>query len=142
MTKTHIPDNLRQRLWNAKRLICCYCQSQQAVSGIKLTIDHIVPEALGGGTAVDNLCLACWECNLRKGQKITGIDPLTDNEQVLYHPHQQKWQDHFVWDESQVYILGVTAVGRATITALDLNRPHLIEARQRWVKAGWHPPKL
>jgi hypothetical protein len=38
-------------------------------------------------------------------------------------------------------IIGITAVGRATIVALDLNRPLQLVARQRWVLVGWHPPQ-
>ncbi len=35
----------------------------------------------------------------------------------------------------------MTPVGRATIAALNLNRPSLVKARQAWVAVGWHPPK-
>jgi len=36
----------------------------------------------------------------------------------------------------------VTAVGRATIFALKMNRPELIRVRLMWVKMGEHPPSL
>lgn len=39
-------------------------------------------------------------------------------------------------------IIGRTAVGRAAINAIQLNRPLLVEAREAWVRAGWHPPNL
>ena len=38
-------------------------------------------------------------------------------------------------------IVGLTSTGRATVVALNLNRPSLVKARQAWVAVGWHPPK-
>lgn len=46
-----------------------------------------------------NLCLACIDCNLHKGTNLTGIDPLTDEVTPLFHPRQQRWDEHFRWDE-------------------------------------------
>jgi hypothetical protein len=44
---------------------CSYCRSREAVVGASFTVDHIIPQALGGSDALDNLCLACWDCNRR-----------------------------------------------------------------------------
>ena len=30
----------------------------------------------------------------------------------------------------------------ATVTRLQMNRSIVVQARQRWVQAGWHPPKI
>ena len=38
-------------------------------------------------------------------------------------------------------IIGFDPIGRATVVALNLNRATLVQARQIWVEAGWHPPK-
>jgi len=38
-------------------------------------------------------------------------------------------------------IRGKTPVGRATVIALQMNHPDMIEARRLWVMAGWHPPQ-
>jgi hypothetical protein len=32
-------------------------------------------------------------------------------------------------------------VGRATVAALNMNHPLIVEARYRWVQVGWHPPQ-
>ncbi len=109
--------------------------------GVALTIDHIVPQSLGGSTDPGNLCAACWDCNLIKGEKIAAVDPQTGENVRLFHPNQQEWNDHFRWSETGWHIVGLTPTGRATVTALKLNRPQLVEARQYWVKTGWHPPE-
>jgi hypothetical protein len=38
-------------------------------------------------------------------------------------------------------ILGLTAIGRATVEALQLNRAALVNLRRVLVKAGEHPPQ-
>ena len=120
---------------------CNYCLSQQHITGVSMTIDHIVPQSLGGAHEMDNLCLACWDCNLLKSDKISGIDIETAVAVRLFHPLKQIWEDHFQWSNDGSHIIGSTPTGRATVTLLRLNRPHLVLARQYWVKAGWHPPK-
>lgn len=59
MRKSRIPDGLRAEIVAQFGSRCAYCQTQQQISGIRLTVDHIVPEALGGTTEKRNLCLAC-----------------------------------------------------------------------------------
>lgn len=41
---------------------CRYCRSTEN----PLTIDHVVPEALGGGNDPSNLVAACRDCNAGK----------------------------------------------------------------------------
>ncbi len=59
----------------------------------------------------------------------------------LFNPREQSWDEHFAWTDSGARIVGKTAVGRATVKALRLNRELLVRARRAWVKAGWHPPE-
>lgn len=40
------------------------------------TIDHVVPIAAGGLDSWDNVRLACWECNIKKSDKIVSVDQL------------------------------------------------------------------
>ena len=56
------------------------------------------------------------------------------------HEHLHLWQDHFSWDKSKTEIIGKTAIGRATITALKMNRSSLVRVRTMWIKLGEHPP--
>lgn len=135
-----LPYALRRQVAAHFKFRCAYCQSQEAVLGLRFTVDHIIPEALGGKDEAANLCLACWDCNLAKGQRIAGLDPSTSELEPLYHPRRQSWDEHFAWHEGGKFIVGRTAIGRATVETLDLNRAVLIHARQRWIEVGWHPP--
>ena len=99
---------------------CEYCQLHQDDSPLaRLHIEHVIPKKHGGSDQLENLALACIDCNLHKGPNLTGIDPETDEITELFHPRRQRWSDHFAW--AGIYIVGRTAVGRATVRVLDMN---------------------
>jgi hypothetical protein len=106
-----------------------------------MEIDHIVPEVAGGVTELDNLCLACISCNAFKSAYQMGVDPQTNEEVPLFNPRKQPWHEHFRWHDDGSQIIGTTAIGRATVIRLQMNRSIVVQARQRWVQAGWHPPQ-
>jgi hypothetical protein len=120
---------------------CAYCHTLTAITGARLVIDHIVPEASGGQTVWDNLCVACHSCNEFKGAQVEVQDPRTSLHMPLFHPRRQLWRDHFCWSFDGSSIIGLTPIGRATVVALNLNHPLIVEARRRWVRVGWHPPQ-
>ena len=111
-TKEHV----RERAGNG----CEYCYLHQTDSPLaSLHVEHIIPRVHGGGDELDNLALACIDCNLHKGTNLTGIDPETGLITELFHPRRQQWDDHFEW--LGIYIHGKTAVGRTTIRVLNMN---------------------
>jgi len=73
--------------------------------------------------------------------RIVALDPDTGILARLFHPNQQRWQEHFAWFENGLLIVGLTPTGRATINVLQLNRSPLVKSRQLWISAGWHPPQ-
>ncbi len=100
---------------------CCeYCQLPQEDSPLAvLQIEHIIPRKHGGTDDVDNLALACIDCNLHKGPNLTGIDPDTNQVTELFHPRNHQWDEHFEWQG--VFIMGLTPIGRTTIRVLNMN---------------------
>jgi 5-methylcytosine-specific restriction endonuclease McrA len=141
MSQSRVPKALRKRVAEQARHRCGYCLSREAVTGLEMEIEHLCSEAQGGATEEDNLWLACGACNKAKNAKDSGYDPVTDEMVPLFHPRRDRWQDHFRWSEEGDLILGLTPTGRATVTALRLNRLVLVEARKLWVLTGLHPPK-
>lgn len=140
MSRTYIPGETRQRVRETARHRCGYCQTQELVVGYPLHIEHIIPEAAGGSSQGENLWLACSVCNNYKGTQVVASDPVSAAEVSLFNPRAQRWSDHFAWSDDGTRIEGLTPEGRATVTALQLNAPFRVHARQRWVSVGWHPP--
>jgi hypothetical protein len=87
---------------------------------------------------MDNRALACVSCSLRKWAKRAAIDPDTGNDVPLLNPRTQGWADHFRWNGELIVPLSPT--GRATATALAMNRPIIIAIRQEEAARGRHPP--
>ncbi len=140
MSRTHIPRAIRDRVSAEARYRCGYCLSAAAIIGMPLEVDHLIPEALGGLTVEDNLWLACSLCNDHKNDRIAALDPTTGELVRLFDPRHQIWKEHFSWTTGGDQIIGLTPTGRATVVALNLNRPVLVLARRAWVSVGWHPP--
>lgn len=107
--------------------------------GVSLAVEHIIPIAAGGPTERNNLWLACRQCNENKGAKTHAEDPVNGAVVPLFNPRTQKWHEHFTWNTEYTHIIAVSAIGRATIEALQLNRLLLVRARQRWALSGWRP---
>jgi len=107
---------VRERAGNA----CEYCRLHQNDSPLAvLHIEHVIPKTHGGSDELDNLALACIDCNLHKGPNLTGIDPETGEITELFHPRRHDWPEHFAWDG--IYLVSSTPIGRTTIRALNMN---------------------
>jgi hypothetical protein len=138
---TYLSAELRSRIEDADRRRCRYCLTSEANSGIPLTVDHITPISKGGLTSFENACLACRPCNEFKADAMKVVDPVTGETVPLFNPRSQGWNEHFAWSADATRVEGATAVGRATVIALRMNRPMIVAARSRWTRVGWHPPE-
>ncbi len=133
-----IPASLRRLVIQRASDRCEYCSLSQAGQAATFHIDHIVPVVASGPTTVDNLALACVSCSLRKAARQTVEDPETGEIVPIFNPRQQSWKEHFRWDD--VRIVGLTATGRATINALNMNRAIMLAIRAEEEILGRHPP--
>jgi 5-methylcytosine-specific restriction endonuclease McrA len=99
---------------------CEYCKLHQDDSPLAaLRVEHIIPKSHGGTDDLDNLALACIDCNLHKGPNLTGIDPDTNRVAELFDPRRHRWEDHFEWHG--IYVVGKTAIGGAPLRVLNVN---------------------
>lgn len=121
---------------------CEYCQSPESFATERFSIEHIEPRATGGLTIAENLALACQGCNGHKATRTAAVDHETKTSVPLFDPRQQRWQEHFVWSENHLRIIGLTPTGRATITLLHLNRPSLLRLRGALIAINAHPPRV
>ena len=137
----YIPIQLQRTFRQHFKNRCAYCQTSEALIATRFEMDHIQPRSTGGETCFENLCLACPHCNRHKSDRETFRDPESHQTVSLFHPQQQVWQKHFVWNEDSSVLLGLTASGRATLEVLEINRPALVHLRKLWRKFGEHPPK-
>jgi hypothetical protein len=108
---------------------------------VQFTIDHVIPIKQDGLDDLENLALACFHCNRYKSNRQAAIDPETQQMTDLFNPRNQAWEDHFIWSADKLTLLGQSAMGRATINALKLNRERIQLIREADLAVNRHPPK-
>jgi hypothetical protein len=140
--KIYIPVELQRRVREHFMNCCAYCGTAEELTVAIFEFEHIVPRSVGGETVFANLCLSCPTCNRFKSDLTFAQDPVTQADVALFHPQEQRWSDHFSWNKDGTEIIGLTAVGRATIAALKMNRPQIVRVRRMWVTMKEHPPRV
>ena len=63
-TRASIPKHMRQEVYRRDERVCVYCRVECRAE--ELTIDHLIPLALGGLDEVTNWATCCRACNERK----------------------------------------------------------------------------
>ncbi|MBI4575586.1 MAG: HNH endonuclease, partial [Planctomycetes bacterium] len=99
--------------------------------------DHIIAAQHRGQTDLENLALACLQCNRFKGPNIASVDPETNRIVPLFNPRTDSWIEHFRTERGRV--LPLTPVARATAALLNFNDPDREEARQKLWQVGRYP---
>ena len=141
MSERRVPSSVRRGVEERARGRCEYCLTPRAFSASGFCLEHIRPLKENGPTVLENLALACAGCNGHKADKTQANDPATGRGCRLFHPRRDAWRRHFAWCSDGLALEGLTAVGRATIAALHLNRTPLLNLRRILALDGRHPPE-
>ncbi len=90
---------------------CQYCNTQ--MNKINLTIDHVLPRSLGGGTSWENVTTACMKCNSAKGnnkkivpkvkpRKPTYYELIAKEQDKLLTVRDLSWLNYVSWPAKNV----------------------------------------
>jgi hypothetical protein len=140
MTRAKISKALKQQVNERAQWCCEYCRSQRQFSPSGFEIEHTTPLSRGGTDDLENLALACGDCNSHKYNKVEAIDPASGQVVPLFNPRQMEWDEHFIWSDDTLEMLPLTAIGRATIALLKTNRESVVNLRRVLRLQGFHPP--
>ena len=120
---------------------CCeYCRLTEIDDLAPFHVDHIIPLKHDGTDDLDNLCLACYMCNLFKGSNMAAADPLTGEATFLFNPRTQVWDDHFEINPDAT-LTGKTPEGRVSINVMRMNDEAQIQYRRFTMSTGDYPCK-
>jgi hypothetical protein len=75
-----ISKRLRFNVFKRDSFTCQYCG--RVPPAVVLEVDHILPVASGGKSAIDNLLTACFDCNRGKGATPLSSIPQTVSEKA------------------------------------------------------------
>lgn len=65
MQKKRISTFIRRNVIERDGYHCVYCDED--LTNGEIHLDHVIPEAKGGPTTIDNLQVTCRKCNIAKG---------------------------------------------------------------------------
>ena len=128
----------RRAIFNRAGDCCEYCRIGAGEQWANFHIDHIIARSHDGDDSDENLCLACPDCNTRKGPNVAAFDPATGRMSTLFHPRLQNWEDHFQI-RSDATIVGLTPEGRTTASLLRMNDEVRVLQRYRESLIGNYP---
>lgn len=131
---TRSSARIRQQVRRRAGGRCEYCLVHEEDSYVGYQLDHIIARKHGGTTTLSNLAFACVLCNRYKGSDVASPDPMTGEIVPLFHPRQQRWQEHFTLRGAEIVPLSST--GRATVALLHLNAPERVLERLEFLSAG------
>lgn len=75
MSSPYIPAELPAQVLADAGHHCGYCHSDERLTGMALSTEHLLPRAAGGGTVRENLWRSCRACNEQKGAQVHALDP-------------------------------------------------------------------
>ncbi len=137
MSPSYVSSGLRREIHQRALGRCEYCLLSQEDAFFPHEPDHVIAEKHRGATTIENLALACFDCNRFKGSDIASIDPDTGNLVALFNPRTQKWNEHFSLTGG--LIIALTPIASATVDLLKLNLPARVEAREALARRGRYP---
>jgi hypothetical protein len=114
---------------------CEYCRLPQAsVPFATFHVDHIHALQHRQDDSLENLALACPDCNRHKGPNLTTIDPDSRTIIRLFNPRRDAWEEHFEYHGP--FLVGLTEIGSATIRLLQINSDDRVELRRELHRNG------
>jgi hypothetical protein len=134
MSQPHISSSVRMAVRERASGRCEYCLMPEAGAFFVHEPDHVIATQHGGESNLENLALACFQCNRHKGPNIASVDPETKQIVRLFNPRIDSWRGHLRTENGQ--IIPVTEIARATATLLNFNDPDREEARRNLWRAG------
>lgn len=117
-----VSKRLRYEVLRRDNHTCRYCG--RSAPHVPITVDHVVPVALGGTDTADNLVAACRDCNAGKAATNPDAPLIADvTEKAL------RWQ---------LAIDLATSLARRDQERIDTLTGHVLdEWNHRWELAGW-----
>ena len=90
MISPRISPALRRAVRERAKGYCEYCLLSESQAYFTHESDHIIATKHGGPSSIDNLALACFDCNRFKGSDIASIDPNTHELTQIFDPRTQE----------------------------------------------------
>ncbi len=139
MSPARVSSAVRREVRERANGCCEYCLLPEEQAFFPHEPDHIIAAKHGGQSTIDNLALACFDCNRFKGSDIASIDPAQGGLTPLFNPRTHEWSQHFGIEAGRINPR--TANGRVTELVLKLNLSSRVEVRRILTNIRRYPKK-
>src|SRR6476661_5995281 len=102
MKPVRISAALRRQVRERARERCEYCLLAEVQAFFPHENDNIISQKHGCSTVLENLALACFDCNRFKGSDIASVDPTSKTLTPLFNPRLQRWDEHFQLEHGRI----------------------------------------
>jgi len=120
---------------------CEHCRlPQSAAPFFRFHVEHVLATQHLADDSLENLALACPDCNRHKGPNLTSIDLETMTVVPVFHPRHDDWSQHFKIEGAKV--VGKSAIGRPTVRLLQFNEVERTLMRRVLFDIGEWPPSV
>jgi len=132
-----VSQRLRYEILRRDNHACRYCGA--TAPDVKLNVDHVIPQALGGNDAPTNLVTACTTCNGGKTSSMPNAMPVADVSQgtfqraaALRHEADQRRLVTF----THLYMVWMWAWERTGQPITELTDAHFTEETHKLLDCG------
>jgi HNH endonuclease len=108
-----VSEPTRKLVRQRAKYLCEYCHSPEYLSPDRFTIDHIMPQSLGGSDELDNLALACHRCNERHYNFTTATDPKTQEQVPLFYSQSSYFNPSIRLNSRVLWVINVRSFAKA-----------------------------
>ncbi|NED75321.1 HNH endonuclease [Streptomyces sp. SID9944] len=133
-----VSKRLRYEILRRDNYACRYCGA--TAPQVKLNVDHVIPQALGGSDKPDNLVTACADCNAGKTSSmpnamvVADVDQDTFRRAAALHREAEKRQQVMPIHCHMVWAWAWRKTGRAPS---ELDRHYFSEETAKTLAAGY-----
>lgn len=139
MSSSYVSAELRRLVVARAEGHCEYCLIHEDDTFFGCEVDHIISEKHGGPTESENLALACFTCNRRKGSDVGSVTLENASFTRFYHPRSDRWSDHCALSADVLLIEPRTEVGTVTARILGFNDVERQIERDALQRVGRYP---
>lgn len=137
----YVPAAMRRLVRERARSCCEYCLIHEDDCLLPHEPDHVVATKHRGETSEANLAWTCFVCNRAKGSDIASVDDETGEVVRLFSPRIDSWLEHFALNDGG-RILPQTAIARASVALLRMNRSEQVELRYSLMQVRLYPRSI
>lgn len=133
-----VSKRLRYEVLRRDNHACRYCGA--AAPDVKLNVDHVIPQSLGGSDAPGNLVTACADCNGGKTSSLPNATPVAEVEQDTFRQAaelKQAAEQRRLTAFAHLYMVWVWAWEKTGHPISAHDESYFTEETHKLLECGW-----